>query len=131
MIEEDSAPRETLLSVIKPLDGLEWLVLLVLAAVGIFHFLLCIRSIVGRGAYPPVVYALLLFSGPILLILSVCAELPPTLFVEGIDAGAGLKLVLRFIEMAGSLGCYIFVCNLLLTLIAIHRSQRGICRTAL
>ena len=130
MIEEDNAPHETLFSFLKQCDALEWLVLLVLLAVGILHLSLCVRSITGRGAYPSIVYALLLFSGPVLLILSICAELPPTLFLEGIDTDAGNSFALRFITISGSLSCYIFICNLLLTLIAIHRNQRGICRTA-
>jgi len=129
MIDPDDAPSQNLFSLFKEGGWWESPVLVLLLGIGILHFSLCVRSIAGRSSYPPVIHAILLFSGPVLVALSICALLPSVLFVEGIDADDVSRQMLKVFAFSGRLSLVIFVCNLLLSLVAIYRGQRGIGRT--
>ena len=107
---------------------LQLLLTLLLVAIGIYHITLSIRTLIGRGGSTSAgIHALLLFSGPCILLLSVCAMLPttlPGLFIVGIDADQALKHTLELTSFLGWLSLGSFIPNLFLSLIVLNRSQR-------
>lgn len=127
MDETLDVPTETFFTPISQSGPLELLIILLMAAIGIHHFSLSIRIVLGRRA--PVaagLHVILLFAAPCLLFLSVAAMLPtliPGLFIKGIDADQGLIWILRWTSSLGWICLGIFAVNLLMCLPAIGRHQ--------
>jgi len=105
---------------------------LLLIAIGIYHFTLSVRILIGRRR--PVsagVHAVLLFSGPclvVLLILFILLTTMPGYFVNGLDQPDTPEYIRGCVHQAAMfsiIGFFCFVPNLLLAIPSVMRSERS------
>ena len=112
------------------LDSGPWnfLIAVLLVVISIYHLVLSIRTLSGRGGSSATgIHLLLLLAGPCLLFLLICATLPttfPDLFVVGIDADEPVKATLRFISFLGYFCLGNFILNGFLVFLIFKRSAR-------
>ncbi|RYD84394.1 MAG: hypothetical protein EOP84_05630 [Verrucomicrobiaceae bacterium] len=128
MNEAVDEPQRSILAPLLESGPLQLFLALLLVAIGIFHLTLSLRILLRRR--PPVsagIHAVLLFSGPCIILLLVMAILPTTLpgyFIVGIDEEEPLRRGLQQASWFGLIGLGGFVLNLLFAIPCLFRSER-------
>jgi hypothetical protein len=102
-----------------------WMLALAAVALGLWHFSISLRGLLGDAPRITIAHHLLhLFSPIALLFLGICAApiLAPPVMTGSIEGWLGY--ISKFPVFYGAVGLVVFVPNLLLTLIAVYRGPR-------